>query len=185
MSFLSKIFHKKDDFDINDPAFTAGLPPMQDAMNSTMDVGASALPNASSPDSSHATSTPANSTSFEQSGTPSSGVASFMERSGDDLTGLPPFEDDAPEQQHQPTASQQLSSQQTTPSPAASSSTKGQELAQHYIQQQEQPIRGQQTTSQGKTTAHSLEVIDVKLDAIRSELSSISQRLEKLEQKKW
>ncbi len=156
MGFLDKVLHrKKDDFD--DSAFDAGLPPMQDA-------GTGLTPDHSG-------------TNFNQTGVPSSGVASFMEKSGDDITGLPPFESESqPTPEQQPPTPSMASHQQMPQST-------GQQLAHNYMQSQSQQ-NAAQTTPQEKSSAHSLELIDVKLDAIRSELSAISQRLEKIERTK-
>lgn len=156
MSFLGKIFGKKHD-DFDDGSFDTSLPPMPDATTAASQ---------------------SSSTDFSSTGNPSSGVASFMEKSGDDLTGLPPLD-----QQHQ----QPLTAESEQHSSEAL--TKGQQLAHDFhAQQQSSSQHSPQgvTSSQQDTLPRSLELLNVKLDAIRSELSLISQRLEKLEQnKKW
>ncbi len=158
MSFLDKILGKKKD-PFADASFDTSLPPLSEAKTSP-DV------------------TPG--TDFSQTGIPSTGVASFMEQTGDNLTGLPPIEDTA-----SPLPTQNLGA---TPLSQTLPQSTGQQLAHNYMQQQTQTTQAsseQQNQPLQKSSAHSLEVIDLKLDAIRSELSAITQRLEKIEQKKW
>jgi hypothetical protein len=152
MSFFSKLFGKKDD-DFSTSSFDAGLPPAPDTTQSYQTAGQQ------------------QSGAFPQS---SSNVASFMEKTGDDLTGLPPFDAE------QPAPTNPFQTQ-----PSHSESLSGQQLAHNYMQDRQPPQAASPQSSSTRSADHSLELINVKLDAIRSELSSISQRIDRLEQKKW
>jgi len=152
MSFFSKLFGKKDD-DFSMASFNEGLPPAPDGVQN--------YPN----DVQQQTD------AFSQS---SSNVASFMEKTGDDLTGLPPFNTE------QPAQSSPFQAQ-----PSSSANLSGQQLAHNYMQDRQPSQAANPQPSSTRSADHSLELINVKLDAIRSELSSISQRIDRLEQKKW
>ncbi len=112
------------------------------------------------------------------------------------LDGQDPFSQQGPSQQQGPSWQQQPSSQDPFAQQQNSFSqardpfsqqnnddalvSRGKQLARQYASTQQQES-SPQNQKNDQSLSHALEVINLKLDAIRSEVSSLSHRIEKLE----
>jgi hypothetical protein len=166
VSFLGKIFHKKtEDIDLSNNFNPNEMGGQQ------VDTGLPPLDQGSGFDTTHQTSFDPLS---QQATDPMSSTNKWnQQQSFDHMNTMSQQSPSSPppeqEQQHQFKSPEMQRFHQQS---------QGQQMAQSYIQQQEEP---QQRKQQASTQDHALEVISLKLDAIKHQLDSFNERLKRIE----
>lgn len=158
MTFTDKLkFWKKDK---DDSGFETGLPPMDDSFGSP--PGNDPLTGSSS---------------FDDSSFGTSGQQPGTEPFSSPDISQPQFGSPAQSQQYPQDSFSDRPDPLTNPSQVSSPSTFGQQLAQDYIAKEQSPPQQQAPPAKNDDR----ELVQLKLDAIRSELNAMSQRMIKIE----